>query len=115
MRTPWGESDYSATTPVEGVEFYATPSHGGFLVRLKPGARLPAWAFTIGEWEPGVGAWFEEDCAWAAVIYTWPEIGIGDGSLLEGAERDTNRAMALKVLRRWFADKLPHELREEVA
>lgn len=74
MTTPWGTADHSDTI-ADGITFYSTPSHGGFhlsperLVKIDPRARAYA-----AKWSHGFGdAWFEEDCAWAAVAIAYPE------------------------------------------
>lgn len=67
--TPWGTSQ-SATRYGEGVLFHSTSSHGGFHLtpernaQVHPMLRNPA-------------GWYEEDAAWAAVAFAWPDFFTG--------------------------------------
>lgn len=65
-RTPWGAADtgYKYAT---GVNFYNTPGHGGFKLSDSRNAEVPV-PFQR------VNGWYEEDCDWAAVAYTFPEL-----------------------------------------
>lgn len=55
--TPWGWADHK--TPVcRGVNFYSTPSHGGYKVSDKLNVIIPPYMRN----DKG---WYEEDCAWA--------------------------------------------------
>ena len=75
--TPWGRSD-SAAYLAEGLAIVSTPSHGGLRVSLgllkKNSRRGSQWLIehmatdTMGSY-----AFFEEDCAMAAVFYDCPE------------------------------------------
>ena len=66
MRTPWGKADYVKKC-AEGVYFAGTPSHGGIKLSASRNAQVhEAWR--------NAGGWYEEDCEWAIVEYTWPEI-----------------------------------------
>lgn len=65
-RTPWGTSDYSKKY-APGVIFYGTPSHGGYhLCATKNALVHEAWRRKDG--------WYEEDCDWAIVALTFPEL-----------------------------------------
>lgn len=73
VSTPWGTSiDRAVYT--DAIHFYSTPSHGGFRVT---GAALdlipPAWRAYAKRWG-GSESWYEEDCAWAAVALTFPDL-----------------------------------------
>ena len=72
MNTPWGASDYREQTPVPGVTFYGTPSHGGYHVTGPALDRIPA-QFRESKYTPGYPGWFEEDCDWAIVAVFIPE------------------------------------------
>jgi len=71
MNTPWGKSDHEKKQ-AEGITFYGTPSHGGYKVsteRMKAiQAKFPGLGTFAG------GNWFEEDCDWAYVVATFPEL-----------------------------------------
>jgi hypothetical protein len=64
MLTPWGESDYQKTL-ASGIISYGTPSHGGIHVghclnqHIHPKLR-------------NENGWYEEDCEWAKVAFTFP-------------------------------------------
>jgi hypothetical protein len=68
-QTPWGHSD-SAKSFADGITWYSTPSHGGFLLSeerydaLQEMFEFPTFAG---------GFWFEEDCDAAAVMIAFPE------------------------------------------
>jgi hypothetical protein len=64
--TPWGTADYSKKYGT-GVMFYGTPSHGGFHLTAKRNALVNA------AWRRADG-WYEEDCDWAIVALTFPEL-----------------------------------------
>lgn len=66
--TPWGTSDDAGELAgSEGVRFYSTPSHGGYLVPPKLVSRVPALVRERCAIKASVGDWYEEDCA-AAVV-----------------------------------------------
>lgn len=64
--TPWGGAQ-SATVYAEGVVEYATASHGGF--HLTPERNAAVHPTLRSE-----GGWYEEDCGWAAVAITFPDL-----------------------------------------
>lgn len=62
--TPWGTPDHTVQVDA-GIYLYSTPSHGGFwLDPTRNGAVHPAWR------RPD--AFYEEDCAAAIVVFTYP-------------------------------------------
>jgi len=65
MQTPWGQSDYSREAG-PGVVFHKTPSHGGYKVQPAQNKLINA------VWRTDDG-WYEEDCAWAVVAFTFPK------------------------------------------
>jgi hypothetical protein len=72
VSTPWGQSDDAGETIAPGIVWYDTASHGG--IHLSPERhaavrkRFPGFT-TFG----GNGPWYEEDCDWAVVVFTFPE------------------------------------------
>lgn len=71
MNTPWGKADH-VDLVAPGITSVSTPSHGGYHldpVRMSAvHARFPHFGTFAG------GPWFEEDCDWAVVALTFPEL-----------------------------------------
>lgn len=73
MHTPWGESE-TIKDYRNGIRFVTTAGHGGFFVPKKLLNRIPkegikdAYRWTRNE------QWYEEDCCYAWVIISFPEI-----------------------------------------
>lgn len=89
--TPWGVAD-SVRLHAPGVSFHSTPSHGGFRVAGQALWAMPAWlADGCGVRDGSNVAWFEEDCAWSAVAYAFPDL------FSEG-----DRAMVDRTIQEWF-------------
>ncbi len=71
ISTPWGQSDFTESIG-PGILHVMTPSHGGIRVHnclladMRPELRKLAIRTELH-------GWFEEDCAWAAVVVTWPQ------------------------------------------
>lgn len=70
--TIWGEADYTEKI-TRGIVWYGTGSHGGYHVSSTMLKKMPYPLASIGEPDGVGGAWFEEDCDWAAVVYSFPE------------------------------------------
>lgn len=67
--TPWGASQI-ATIYAEGIVSHMTASHGGFMLSPERNAQVhPTLRSTDGV--------YEEDCAWAAVAITFPDLFTG--------------------------------------
>lgn len=65
-RTPWGKSQH-ATRYGDGVVSHSTAGHGGFKLTKKRNEQVhPALRSDNG--------YYEEDCDWAAVAWTFPEL-----------------------------------------
>lgn len=65
-QTPWGISQ-GVTVYAEGIESYSTAMHGGFKLSAKRNGQVhPLLRATDG--------WYEEDCAWAIVAITFPDL-----------------------------------------
>lgn len=67
--TPWGGSRL-ATIYAEGVISHSTSGHGGF--HLSPDRNLQVDASVRSS-----GGWYEEDCEWAIVALTFPDLFTG--------------------------------------
>lgn len=63
--TPWGHPD-RVTEFAPGIIFLSTPSHGGFWLAPDRNAEIPACLRQVA-------GWYEEDCDWAAVAYSFPQ------------------------------------------
>jgi hypothetical protein len=64
--TPWGKSQ-TKQTYIRGINFYSTSSHGGIHVSEKLNQKIHV------TWRNDNG-WYEEDCEWAIVGISFPEI-----------------------------------------
>lgn len=65
IQTPWGPSQDSYYVS-EGIDFYSTASHGGYLLSPERNAEVrPEWRTK--------DRWYEEDCEWARVCMTFPD------------------------------------------
>jgi len=64
--TPWGGAQ-GAILYAEGIVEYSTASHGGF--HLSPEQNAAVHPTLRSE-----GGWYEEDCGWAAVAITFPDL-----------------------------------------
>lgn len=69
VQTPWGISQ-GATLYAEGVESHSTAGHGGF--KLSAERNRIVHPLLRAE-----GGWYEEDCAWAIVAITFPDLFTG--------------------------------------
>jgi hypothetical protein len=65
-QTPWGVSQ-GATVYAEGVESHSTAGHGGFKLSAERNR-------TVHPLLRAEGGWYEEDCAWAIVAITFPDL-----------------------------------------
>lgn len=67
--TPWGPTqEINEIAP--GIVFYSTASHGGYLVSPERNKQI-AEKYRLGKQFLG---WYEEDCGWAPLAATWPEL-----------------------------------------
>jgi hypothetical protein len=67
--TPWGASQY-AETYVDGIVRYGTSRHGGFRLSSDCNGKV------YPKLRKGNG-WYEEDCEWAIVALTFPDLFTG--------------------------------------
>lgn len=70
--TPWGMADF-VTTYGDGVNFFETPSHGGFQLSPERLAEMPE-PFKSHQPYCGQQGWYEEDCDWSAVALSFPDL-----------------------------------------
>lgn len=76
MNTPWGLSQHE-TPYADGVVLYSTASHGGFHLSPEHLAKITPYFINSGDGyfkENLKNGWFEEDCHWAFVAVTFPEL-----------------------------------------
>jgi hypothetical protein len=99
--TPWGVSQ-RMTVYADGVECHSTSSHGGFKLsvsrncKVHPSLRLE-------------GGFYEEDCAWAAVAITFPDLFTGFERLCaEATIRDWQPAAWEAIFGRVLAPRQSH-------
>ncbi|CAN5509757.1 hypothetical protein BH10CYA1_BH10CYA1_40590 [soil metagenome] len=70
--TPWGTAQ-SAEDIAPGITKYSTASHGGYFLNKEANAKIPPelqWSTLNLQ---GLKGWYEEDCDWAIVAYTYKE------------------------------------------
>lgn len=83
--TPWGTSQ-GATVYADGVTCHSTASHGGFHLTVERNRKVHAMLRANG-------GYYEEDCHWAAVALTFPELFT-----------DFENACAQRTIRDWYPD-----------
>lgn len=83
--TPWDKAD-TVTKVTRGINFYSTPSHGGFILSQGKNNEIPEYARNDNRA-------YEEDCQWAIVVYFFPQY-FPAKDVLESA----------KTLREWYPD-----------
>jgi hypothetical protein len=83
--TPWGGAQ-GATVYAEGIVEYSTASHGGF--HLSPERNAAVHPLLRSD-----DGWYEEDCGWAAVAITFPDLFTA-----------FERRCAETTLKDWFPD-----------
>ena len=72
ITTPWGQADHhQAIAP--GIDFYSTPSHGGFKLSPERLARISVMNLVRCRTGLPLQGWFEEDCDWCIVVIYFPE------------------------------------------
>ena len=70
--TPWGQAQ-KAEGIAPGITKYTTASHGGYFLSKKANAKVPPelqWSTLKMQ---GLKGWYEEDCDWAIVVYTFQQ------------------------------------------
>ena len=66
VSTPWGLSQH-AVRYADGIVAHSTAGHGGFSLSPERNRLVPS-ALRVG------GGFYEEDCAWVAVVIAFPEL-----------------------------------------
>jgi len=90
--TPWGLSQDTEKV-TRGINFYSTASHGGYKLSKKmnekvhPAFKREGWAGMAHK------GWYEEDCDWAIVVFTFPQYF-----------KSEEYAQAVDTLRRWHSE-----------
>lgn len=108
MLTPWGKAD-GQTRYAEGITFYETPSHGGFhLSRERIDQVHPA----LRGLSNYPDAWYEEDCAYAVIPYTFPEAFLGRVGSEADETIESIKSWARGILERWYPEELAKAERE---
>jgi uncharacterized protein DUF7007 len=85
MRTPWGESD-SVVQFDNGIRGVSTPSHGGYWVPAKLLSRIPQRFQDYAARWSNSPQWYEEDCAWACVAVTFPDLACNGARQFSAAD-----------------------------
>ncbi len=107
MNSPWGVIDSVEKTPISGVTFVSTPSHGGYRVTVNRAKEMRVCLLDLAIDYGSRYYWFEEDCNYVAVLLTWPEIDADRlPDIVTGFDVPTSvrRATNLKILRHWNPD-----------
>jgi hypothetical protein len=72
-RTPWGLADSCEPPLPNGIQFFSTPSHGGYWVPRKLLPQIPAaYRAYAKKWSQSE-QWYEEDVAWMCLVRTFPQ------------------------------------------
>jgi hypothetical protein len=80
-RSPWGAVQYSSPIGTDGIFMVSTAGHGGIKVPAALNRRVhEAWR--------QAGGWYEEDCEWAIVALTFPELFAGHIEAAESSARN---------------------------
>lgn len=101
MRTPWGESD-NVVQVAEGIQWVTTPGHGGYKLTPEKVKEIPPALVAASFNRQGYNGWFEEDCDWAMVCLTFPEI-------FEGVEKKGALEAALRTVQYFKSDEAKAE------
>ncbi len=107
MRTPWGPSQ-SQRTLGEGVVLVSTAGHGGIHLDADRNRLVhPAWREANG--------WYEEDCDWAIVAVTFPNLFTEEQVLdAHRSAKDWHPDAYEKVLRTTLLPTESYERRERL-
>lgn len=70
--TPWGTAQ-TAEEIAPGIILYTTASHGGYFLNKNANAKVSPVLKNSTLGRQGLKGWYEEDCDWAIVVYTFRE------------------------------------------
>lgn len=70
--TPWGKAQ-SAEEIGPGIIRYSTASHGGYFLNAAANAYVAPQLKKSTFGGQGLKGWYEEDCDWAIVVFTYPQ------------------------------------------
>ena len=70
--TPWGKAQ-SAEEVGPGIIRYTTASHGGYFLNATANGKVSPILKKSTFCGQGLKGWYEEDCDWAIVVYTFPQ------------------------------------------
>ena len=75
MKTPWGMSDSQKEIGM-GIICITTPSHGGYFVPNETQKLMKEEVRNVSTFagRSNSGVWYEEDCDWALVCYSFPDL-----------------------------------------
>ena len=71
-QTPWGTAQ-SAEEVGPGIIRYSTASHGGYFLNAVANAKVSSILKKATFCAQGMKGWYEEDCDWAIVAFTFKE------------------------------------------
>jgi len=70
--TPWGKAQ-SVSEVADGIFSYSTSSHGGYKLSPRRNAEVLMILKKATCGQLGMKGWYEEDCDWAIVVYSFPQ------------------------------------------
>ena len=70
--TPWGKAQLAQEIG-PGIIRYSTASHGGYYLYPATNAKVPPVLKQSTCGGLGLQGWYEEDCDWAIVVYTFKD------------------------------------------
>lgn len=70
--TPWGKAE-EINEIADGIVSYSTASHGGYFLATSRNSKVPLCLKKSTFGQLGLDGWYEEDCDWAIVVFTFPQ------------------------------------------
>ena len=71
--SPWGAIDHVEHV-APGIVFVSTASHGGYYLTADHNVKVPLTWRGASFNRQGIKGWYEEDCDWALVALTFPDL-----------------------------------------
>lgn len=96
--SPWGGVQ-DVERVAKGITFVSTASHGGYRVSISRWREMPRELRDCASTVWAHYAWFEEDCAWAAVVLAFPLEFTKEAGSVEAYQPKHNQAK--ESLRNW--------------